>query len=178
MTQLIRLVYASQSRSAIGNHQVDPALGSILSQSRRNNQKQAIGGVLFYGDGFFFQCLEGEKDRVEALYKRICADSRHHQARILSQEPIQHRLFEDWSMKFVPTADDVQALLRQQGYSVFNPFSFSKAFIDELVHFFHYAQLTVQLDPDPVSYQQQPAAHRQPSTLRGLWNWLSGRKAG
>ena len=174
MSQLIRLVYASQSNNPTSRGSVDPAIGSILSQSRRNNQKQEIGGVLYFGDGYFFQCLEGEAERVQALYNKISQDPRHVHCTVLSITPAQQRLFSDWSMKFVPTADDVQQLLQQHGYQRFTPFKFSEVFIEELISFFHYAQLTVQLDPDPASYQQQPAATK-PESETGLWQKLSRR---
>lgn len=173
MSQLIRLVYASQSHNVPGRGALDSSIGSILSQSRRNNQKQQIGGVLFFGEGYFFQCLEGEKKQVEALYHKICQDPRHHNARILHTTTIKDRLFSDWSMKFVPTAEEVQQLLRQYGFQRFRPFEFPPQMVEELIQYFHYAQMTVQLDPDPQSFHQEIGASQK--SEGGIWQKLTHR---
>lgn len=167
MSHLIRLVYASRSVNSPESGAVDPAIGSILSQSRRNNQKAAVGGVLFFGDGYFFQCLEGEESAVTATYARILKDKRHHDARVLSKQPADSRLFSDWSMKFVPAADDVQRLLQQHGYQRFTPFSFSGAFVNELLTYFRQAQLA-QYDPA----DSDPAAKARPAR-RSFWQRLA-----
>ncbi len=153
MSDLIRLVYASRSNSDVPTGAVDPAVGSILAQSRRNNQQQAIGGVLFFGDGYFFQCLEGEASAVQATYERILLDERHRDARILLQETVATRLFARWSMKFVPTAEAVQALLQQHGHRQFAPFEFSPDFTRLLLQQLQQAQA-----------QQEPMANTAVST--------------
>jgi hypothetical protein len=158
MSQLIRLVYASQSNSPARLGSVDPVVGSILSQSRRNNSRDQIGGVLYYGDGFFFQCLEGERSQVEAVYERIRGDMRHREPRILRLQSVNCRMFSEWSMKYVPAEQDVRSFLELKGIEAFNPYNFSENLIDELVTFFHQVQLPVSLEVEAAVIQRKPSS--------------------
>ncbi|MEO5342067.1 MAG: BLUF domain-containing protein, partial [Gammaproteobacteria bacterium SHHR-1] len=46
------------------------------------------------------QYLEGQGSKVQELYRRIAADPRHSEVRLLAEGSIQERLFMDWSMGF------------------------------------------------------------------------------
>lgn len=117
MGDLLRLVYASRSTfepcADCGGK--EPVIVDILAQSRRNNEPRNIGGVLCYGDGFFFQCLEGERGAVEELYDRLLGDPRHRDVTLLSKRPVQQRMFKLWSMKYmnVDSKDPAHAQDRQ-----------------------------------------------------------------
>lgn len=162
MNNLIRLVYASRSTQSPQRGNLDSSIGSILAQSRRNNQRDQIGGVLFFGDGYFFQCLEGDEQQVLRTYERIIRDSRHQDAAILMNKTITTRLFTDWSMKYVPTADEVQALLKRDGYKRFDPMQFSQPMIEMLLDYFKRAQAGEAL-PVTAANQERP----------GLWQRMT-----
>lgn len=81
-------------------------LGDVLETSRRNNARADITGLLCHYDGSFMQFLEGEADRVEALYARISRDRRHSQMLRVYTVDIPSRAFGDWSMGVV-RADEV-----------------------------------------------------------------------
>ena len=164
MSDLIRLVYASQSINDQIRGSIDPVVGGILAQSRRNNSRSQISGVLYYGDGFFFQCLEGEKSVVEETYARIRSDKRHRHARIIRLQGISERLFSDWSMKYVPAEKEVRQFLRQEGIDLFNPFRFEEAVIDRLLLFFHRSE-------EPEALAEKPAGS---SGRGGFWKRLTG----
>jgi hypothetical protein len=72
-----------------------------LLQAQTHNAVQGITGVLCQGQGFFFQVLEGERSRVNALYRRICVDKRHQAVDVLHYEEIKERLFAQWSMALI-----------------------------------------------------------------------------
>jgi hypothetical protein len=135
MSQLIQIVYCSRSTfPAVAQADgVEPEVGRILMQSRRNNPKSDLVGALYYGDGYFFQCLEGEEGAVETLYARLLDDPRHTDVRLMRRQTIAQRGFERWSMKYVPTASDVQALLARNGLRSFDPNRFSDRMIDDMV---------------------------------------------
>ncbi|TGE18360.1 BLUF domain-containing protein [Hymenobacter elongatus] len=76
------------------------ALRFILQQARANNSRLGITGLLLYGNGNFLQVLEGEADVVQTMYARIQADHRHTRVCVLSDGPVQNRIFMDWSMGF------------------------------------------------------------------------------
>lgn len=96
---LIQLVYASQLSlkgrldSNIFNH--------IASCAYQHNERQGITGILCYGNGQFFQCIEGKKAQILALWQRISSDLRHKQIKVLLARPIEKRGFRDWRMRMV-----------------------------------------------------------------------------
>ena len=94
---LVRCLYASRP--------VDPMNGAlldgILEQSRRNNPRQGITGILCVADDLYIQLLEGGRDEVCEIFNAIVRDDRHRQVRILSYEEISERRFGNWSMGHV-----------------------------------------------------------------------------
>lgn len=104
---LVRLLYASRGAVA-----ADPeALQSILRQSRANNPRLGITGLLCCADGVFMQVLEGGREPVNRLYGRIAADSRHIDVTLLSYEEVDERRFAGWAMGQVDMARLNPALL-------------------------------------------------------------------
>lgn len=125
---LIRLAYASQAtfRPQPAEAGVEPNVGRILVASRRNNPRDGIVGGLYYGNNRFFQCLEGDEDAVRNAYDRIRRDSRHRNVTTLMMEPIEALTFTNWTMKYVPMAEDVSRMLRNEGYTRFEPEQFDE----------------------------------------------------
>jgi len=122
MSQTIELVYVSRAAfTPAGGGGIEPEVARILAQSRRNNPRHNVGGVLCYLDGYFVQCLEGEADEVETVYRRIASDPRHQDVRILSRRPVTRRRFRAWSMKYAVADENLRRLLQQHGIRRFNP---------------------------------------------------------
>jgi hypothetical protein len=96
MPSLIHLIYASTATEAFGNVQ----LTELLQQSRANNERLSLTGMLLHSEGNFFQVLEGEPARVDQLYQKIILDKRHGQFTVIIREPIARRSFPSWSMGF------------------------------------------------------------------------------
>ncbi len=63
---LIGLCYASTR----AEHQNDllQEISDILATARQFNAAQHINGVLYYAEGHFFQCLEGEQQQLASNY--------------------------------------------------------------------------------------------------------------
>ncbi|MBY6188922.1 BLUF domain-containing protein [Microbulbifer agarilyticus] len=139
MSDLIQLVYASRAtfKPAPNSQGVEPSVARILMQSRRNNSRVDIGGVLYFGDGYFFQVLEGDRTVVTETYERITSDPRHSDATILSLKNTRERGFNEWSMKYVPVDDAVRAFLARRGERNFAPFKFSGGDVEALVRLLH-----------------------------------------
>lgn len=132
---LIRLAYASE---ATFNAQplergIEPNVARILLASRRNNPKHGLVGGLYYGDNCFFQYLEGEEAEVRAIYEKIQKDPRHRNVKTLIEEPLNDRTFTNWSMKYVPVADDVTRFLRENRLKRFDPFSFDRTLCEQMI---------------------------------------------
>ena len=99
---LYNLVYCSRAAPGID----DAAVAQIIATSRRRNPEQGITGLLVFGSGIFFQWLEGPRDNVTRLMATLKADPRHEDVVSLSEvEEVRERLFPDWDMELVTTAD-------------------------------------------------------------------------
>ncbi|MEO6549992.1 MAG: BLUF domain-containing protein [Ferruginibacter sp.] len=90
------LIYLSASSNLFS----DEEMMDILNKSRVNNLRLGITGLLIYHEGSILQILEGEKEVIHALYKKISLDRRHKSVIKLSDKPITERSFADWSMGF------------------------------------------------------------------------------
>ena len=96
------LVYCSQASADLD----DEVIASIIATARYHNPRLGITGLLVFGQGIFFQWLEGPRDNVTGLLARIAADTRHTNLVVLSQEDdIRDRLFPEWDMEWVEAAD-------------------------------------------------------------------------
>ncbi|MGX5173842.1 BLUF domain-containing protein [Aliikangiella sp. IMCC44653] len=82
------------------NIQSEDDLVEILNISRKNNLKASISGFLMYGDGCFFQVIEGPRLEIDNLYQTLLTDTRHHSLVLLLNRDIPQRLFDTWSMAF------------------------------------------------------------------------------
>ena len=81
------------------------AVQHILQISRRNNRRLDITGCLLFSGSCFGQVLEGRTDDVVPLVRRIAADSRHAQVRVLWQRDRSQREYGDWSMGYLHDLD-------------------------------------------------------------------------
>ena len=93
---MISLVYIS---SAIVPF-TDGQLADLLAQSRENNTRAGITGMLVYKGGNFMQLIEGEETAIDALQAKIRQDPRHCGMISLLRQPIAERQFQGWSMGF------------------------------------------------------------------------------
>lgn len=77
------------------------AVEAIGEQSRANNERLGLTGILMASGGLFYQVLEGPPQAVDEVYSKICADGRHTDLLLLSSEDVAERAFPDWSMKTI-----------------------------------------------------------------------------
>ena len=113
----VRLLYVSHAAGP----QTTTMTTSILVQAQKHNPVQGITGVLCQGQGFFLQVLEGERDRVNNLYRRICADNRHHDVTLLHYEEINERQFGQWSMALIHlSVDDPKDKMQDPNYDPYS----------------------------------------------------------
>jgi hypothetical protein len=93
---LERLVYRSQATHKLGSLH----LFNLLAQCRKRNLSLGITGHLLYTEEIFVQCIEGPSGSIDALWKSLQRDERHHSLELLSRGPITDRQFSDWAMAF------------------------------------------------------------------------------
>lgn len=75
-------------------------ISAILNTSRAFNKNNDITGCLLYHEGEFIQLLEGEKKTVQDLYSNIVKDKRHKHVKLVVEETVAGRAFENWNMAF------------------------------------------------------------------------------
>lgn len=92
---IYQLVYLSFANFDISNKDV---VSDILKSSTRNNSRLNVTGILFYKDGTFIQLIEGAKEVIENLYKKISLDHRHEHLQIFWEGNSSQRSFPKWSM--------------------------------------------------------------------------------
>ena len=111
------LIYVSQAVRPMNPDE----LSAILQASRARNTSASVTGLLIYrfshdeNRGNFLQLLEGDRAAVEATWRRIEADSRHHTKIVLEEGDTPDRSFPDWSMGFRNV--DAPVLARFGGYA-------------------------------------------------------------
>ena len=93
---LISLVYTSTASAPFR----ETALANLLGQARALNGARDITGMLLYRGERFIQVLEGPAHIVRRLARTIAQDARHRDMRILMDETIEERRFDDWTMGY------------------------------------------------------------------------------
>ena len=129
---MIRLCYASTRVESVTNLIED--LSSILTTARRFNLDHHIFGVLYYAEGQFFQCLEGEKSILDALYENILHDQRHTNIFRFSDQPLEQIYFSKWSMKYVKESTKISRFFAQFGSKKFQPYQLNDENIQDFVN--------------------------------------------
>jgi hypothetical protein len=89
------LIYLS---SATRELMTRDGLADLMRACRAANEAAGVTGLLLYAGGNIMQVLEGERDAVEALYRRIERDPRHGRVTRVIDFGIGERQFPDWSM--------------------------------------------------------------------------------
>lgn len=73
-------------------------LATILAESHRNNARDGLTGALAAHQGSYLQVIEGPADVLDNLLRRLESDPRHRHLTLIDREPIDQRLFGDWTM--------------------------------------------------------------------------------
>lgn len=103
------MIYQLMYYSTACQEQTGAQLRDILEVSRCGNRERNITGLLLYGDGVFFQVLEGAEAEVRALYAKIEADDRHHSILEAAEREVPKRNFADWAMGYTALNGEVRA---------------------------------------------------------------------
>ncbi|MET3109503.1 hypothetical protein AAKU67_004335 [Oxalobacteraceae bacterium GrIS 2.11] len=173
MKKLIQLIYVSRSSSNSVNYGggIDPGVARILAKSRANNRKNGLVGVLYFGDGCFFQCIEGEEEAIDTLYRKLLNDERHRDLKVISRKEVPQLSFGVWSMKYILSESKINSILAEEQLSSFDPYRFSDKGIRKMLDLLHEAgdtemTTTPSADSKPMRQLEQviPVA-KQPSTL-------------
>ncbi|MGZ8137349.1 MAG: phosphate-starvation-inducible PsiE family protein [Methylococcaceae bacterium] len=72
----------------------------ILNNSRANNARLGVSGMLLFTGSIFIQLLEGDEKIIEELIETIKKDPRHKDFRVIEKKKISVREYADWTMGF------------------------------------------------------------------------------
>lgn len=107
-----RIIYSSQAVVDFSPEE----LIKLLEVSRHNNERANVSGMLLYCCQSFLQMLEGDPAALEQTYRRILADERHANLRLLMNAQVSDRIFPDWTMGF-EHVDDEDLAQELDGYT-------------------------------------------------------------
>lgn len=104
---LYTFVYCSRAAEGVD----DAEVGRIVEAAQRCNLARSITGVLVFGNGVFFQLIEGPAAQIQKLIATLHCDPRHYDVVSLDwSEERRERLYPNWEMERVK-ADDIRAVL-------------------------------------------------------------------
>ncbi len=92
---LERLIYESTATGTTGSL---TNLAVILSESQRNNERSGLTGALAAHRDRYIQVIEGQPEVLDGLLRRLESDPRHKDIRLIDREPVESRMFADWTM--------------------------------------------------------------------------------
>ena len=98
-TDLYQFIYISRVTS-IGLSGAS-TLNDIAEVSIAHNKAENISGILCYGNGYFFQYIEGSEQALTNLKNRILKDNRHKDIQTLAFSAITERRFTGWSLRSI-----------------------------------------------------------------------------
>lgn len=102
-------VYCSRAAESVGSAEVS----RLIEFSQARNAARGITGVLVFGNGVFFQWIEGPPAEVKGLITNLHGDSRHHDIVTLDRSvDKRERLYPHWEMEHVE-ADDIRSVLQE-----------------------------------------------------------------
>ncbi len=88
---LYRLIYASEAVGSTGASTLSVA--QILGAAMTNNRRDNLTSAVMFHDGWCLQGIEGSRQDIDRLMRRIREDRRHQNVRVLSDKPIASRSF-------------------------------------------------------------------------------------
>ncbi len=95
---LKRISYISKSSRPLTRDDID----QLAADAEKRNRPKGITGMLMASGDVFYQVLEGPTVMVDELFRKIAADTRHHDVLVLSaQDDVEDRQFPNWAMKKV-----------------------------------------------------------------------------
>ncbi|MGN5764210.1 BLUF domain-containing protein [Acinetobacter calcoaceticus] len=128
----VRLLYVSKIKNIDSNLKMN--LIEILDEAIDFNYRHDITGVLYYGHGYFVQCLEGPKAIIDDLfYSKIVKDERHINCEILYYIECKDKLFSQWSMKFSPINQNITDFFMKYHLEEFNPYLLTAETVEKFV---------------------------------------------
>ena len=161
MQRIVQIIYISRStfENADAVNKIEPNVVRILAKSRVNNRRNGLVGVLYFGDGAFFQCLEGDEEAINTLFAKIENDPRHKDVKLISKKYISRFSFPDWAMKYAPLDEKMGKYLKENGFQNFDPYAFTPKMTQKILSLLIDAyDPTIEIESSHLNPTQQPVS--------------------
>ena len=154
MLDLCQLVYLSHITSTgLSN---SSTLNDIAEVANKLNKIDDITGILCYGNGYFFQYVEGTEQALTNLKNRLLVDDRHKDLKIFDFSAIDERRFEGWSLRSITLERWMVNEPRLKTFMPFRPDSWEpnewQQFLDILQEHYEEQQENADIDTQPIKY--------------------------
>ena len=154
MPALCQLVYLSHITSTALS--IASTLNDIAEIANKLNKIDNITGILCYGNGYFFQYIEGSEQALTNLKNRLLLDDRHKDLKILDFSAIDERLFKGWSLRSITLE---RWMVNDPKLKAFIPFKLDnwktgewQQFLDILQGYYEAQEVTGDTDSQPIKY--------------------------
>ncbi|MGM8908500.1 MULTISPECIES: BLUF domain-containing protein [unclassified Psychrobacter] len=131
-------------------------LNDIAEFSIKNNKSDNITGVLCYGNGYFFQCVEGTEQVLTNLKNRLLLDDRHKDIQTLDFSAISERGFTGWSLRSIILERWMVNDPKAKALMPFKPYNWApnewKQFLKILKGYYKEQEGTGDIDAQPIKY--------------------------
>ena len=98
----MQLVYVSSAAAELTEADLD----AIAARSGARNEAAGLTGLLLHQGPYFYGVLEGERRQLFARMEEIITDRTQSRLRILREESIPGRRFENWSFGVLPVSPE------------------------------------------------------------------------
>lgn len=153
-TDLYQFIYISRITS-IGLSGAS-TLNDIAEVSIAHNKAENISGILCYGNGYFFQYIEGSEQALTNLKNRILKDNRHKSIQTLAFSAIEERRFTGWSLRSIILERWMLKDPKVKEFLPFKPYEWASndwvKFLEILQGYYEYQEIEDEIDAQPIKY--------------------------
>ncbi len=110
MSAVRQVVYISQATREFTEAELD----ALVTVAHENNKKYGITGAMLYLESAFIQVIEGQDSDIARLLQQLHLDTRHRDIRIVSDNVVPARNFQNWSMGIVRPPQEDKTLVRDE----------------------------------------------------------------
>lgn len=153
-TDLYQFIYISRITS-IGLSGAS-TLNDIAEVSIAHNKAENISGILCYGNGYFFQYIEGSEQALTNLKNRILKDNRHKDIQTLAFSAITERRFTGWSLRSIILERWMLKDPKVKEFLPFKPYDWDSndwaKLLEILQGYYEYQEIEDKIDTQPIKY--------------------------
>lgn len=95
------ITYVSTANISLKNSDIKDLMDFV----RRRNNELGVTGVLLYSEGNFFQIMEGKKELIQQVFKKILVDARHYDIIKIFEKNSENTSFSKYHSSFAVASE-------------------------------------------------------------------------